>query len=219
MDWHRKVNPVKGLATPFLQWQSGLRAVQGLDLTLFVARENQGMLRRIEIETDNVLQLPLEMFVIGKLESLDSMWLEPVGRPHPPHTRGTDPNPFGHGGPTPVRGPGRLFLERQFYDARLDRRRQRADASGPGFIFWNRFKSAQGIATSPSPHLHLVLAESRGDLLVFQSLGRQKNDGCPLPGTHRTGSTSANGFQFHTFLNRQLDGRSNSPAPTIGPKL
>ena len=75
-----------GLATPFFERQSRLRAIQGMNLTLSVAGEDLGMRRRIEIETHNVLQLFFKVLVIGKLEAFDAMWLESVGRPHPPHT-------------------------------------------------------------------------------------------------------------------------------------
>src|ERR1035438_5261047 len=100
-----------GLATPFLERQSRLRAIQGLDLTLLVAGEDQGMLRRIEIEPHNVLQLFFKVLIIGKLEAFDAMRLQSVGRPHPPDTRGANPDPFGHRGSTPVGGSGRFFVE------------------------------------------------------------------------------------------------------------
>ena len=177
------------------------------------------MLRRIEIETDNVLKLGLEVFVIGKLEPLDSMRLKPVGRLHPTHTRRTDPNPIGHRGPAPVCGAWRLFLERQFYDARLDCLGKRADASWPGFIFEDRFQPAPGIAASPPPHLQLVLSEPPGDLSVLQSIGRKENDGGAFPGTHRARSPSANRFQLRPLLTRQFDDRGHSHAQRLAPAV
>jgi hypothetical protein len=46
-----------GLAAPGLDRQSGLGAVERLDLALFVEREHHGVGRRIDIEPDDVGQL------------------------------------------------------------------------------------------------------------------------------------------------------------------
>src|ERR1700747_2544604 len=46
-----------GLAAARLDWQSGLRAVEGLDLALFVNRQHDGMRRRIDIKPNDVSQL------------------------------------------------------------------------------------------------------------------------------------------------------------------
>ena len=46
-----------GLAAPRLDGQPGLGAVEGLDLALFVKREDHGMGWRIDIEADNVGEL------------------------------------------------------------------------------------------------------------------------------------------------------------------
>jgi hypothetical protein len=92
---------------------------------------------------------------------------------------------------------------------------KRADAAGPGFIFEDRRQSAFGIASSPTPHLHFVLSEPEGDLLVLQPIGGQENDGGSLLGADGTGSAALNAFQFHAFLIRQFDGRGNSRASIL----
>ena len=46
-----------GSAAAFLQGQAGLGAVQSLNLALFVDAENNGLVGRVEVETNNVSQL------------------------------------------------------------------------------------------------------------------------------------------------------------------
>jgi hypothetical protein len=64
-----------------LHRQKRLRAVERLDLALFVDADHQRFLRRIEIETDNVAHLFDELRVRGQLECLGSMGLQGKGAP------------------------------------------------------------------------------------------------------------------------------------------
>jgi hypothetical protein len=45
------------------QWQSGLRSLQRLALALLIATENQGLLWRIQIQSDDVPELRLEVWI------------------------------------------------------------------------------------------------------------------------------------------------------------
>src|SRR5499427_1955195 len=58
-----------GLAAPGLDRQSGLGAVERLDLALFIDRQHHGMGRRIDIKPDNVGQLGGKAPVAQALES------------------------------------------------------------------------------------------------------------------------------------------------------
>ena len=64
----------------FLQRQSRLGAIERLDLALFVDREHQRLVRRIEVKADNVLNFFTEFWVIGELEAARQMRLEPMRR-------------------------------------------------------------------------------------------------------------------------------------------
>jgi hypothetical protein len=46
-----------GSATPFLQGQAGLGAVQSLNLAFLIHAEHNGLIGRVEIEADDVRQL------------------------------------------------------------------------------------------------------------------------------------------------------------------
>src|SRR5437588_7647202 len=72
-----------GPGPSFLHRQAGLGAIECLNLALLVDREHQGLVRRIEIETNDVFDLLDETFVIGQLEGLDQMRLEAVRVPNP----------------------------------------------------------------------------------------------------------------------------------------
>ena len=55
-----------GAASAFLDRQAGLRTVQRLDLAFFVDREHQCLVRRVEVEADNILYLLDEAFDSSK---------------------------------------------------------------------------------------------------------------------------------------------------------
>lgn len=77
-------------AAAFLHRQSRLGAVQGLDLALFIDRQHQGLVGRIEVETDDLLDLGDEVRIARELEGFRQMRLEPVRSPDLVHRRGRD---------------------------------------------------------------------------------------------------------------------------------
>jgi hypothetical protein len=72
------------------QGQAGLRPVERLNLAFLVDGQHERLLRRIEIEADDVLNLFEEIGVVGDLEALHLMRLEPVLGPDPLHARVAD---------------------------------------------------------------------------------------------------------------------------------
>ena len=63
------------------QGQDGLGAVEGLDLTLFIDTQHQGLVGRIQIQPDDVAHLVDELGVGGELEGLDPVRLQAEGVP------------------------------------------------------------------------------------------------------------------------------------------
>jgi hypothetical protein len=53
---------------PLLHWQARLGAVERLDLALLIDRQDDGVVRRIDIEPDDVAQFGDELRVIRQLE-------------------------------------------------------------------------------------------------------------------------------------------------------
>jgi hypothetical protein len=62
----------------FLQGQTGLGSVKGLDLAFLIQAQNQGLVRRIQIQPDDIAQLLYEAFVPAEFEGADQMGLQVV---------------------------------------------------------------------------------------------------------------------------------------------
>ena len=93
-----------GTASLF-QGQSRRGAVQRLNLALLIYRQNQRVLRRIEIYADNVVQLGGELRIVDDLEALDAVRLQPMSAPDAPHA-GLRAGLAGHRTRGPVSGVG-----------------------------------------------------------------------------------------------------------------
>jgi len=202
-------------ATSFLQWESWLSAIQGLDLALFIAGQHDSVFRRVEIEANDVLELLLEMLVVGELEGSYPVRFDPVRSPYAAYARRANSNFAGHGCPTPMGSSLGLFFQRQTDDSRFGRSRKRWDAAWPGFVFENALNSSLGIAMSPTPYFHLVLAELQGDLLVLQAISSQQNDSSTLPSADGTGPACFYGFQFLSLLETEFNLRCNFHPRTL----
>src|SRR3984893_9017657 len=79
----------------------------------------------IEIEADDVLDLFGEIGVVGDLEALHLMRLEPVLGPDPLYARVADAHLLGHSPHAPVRGGDRVLLHGLLDDLEFDRRADR----------------------------------------------------------------------------------------------
>jgi hypothetical protein len=62
----------------------------------FVHAQHHGVLRRVQVEPDNVDELLLEQRVVRELERLDQVRLEAAPGPDPLNGGRTDPDLFGH---------------------------------------------------------------------------------------------------------------------------
>src|SRR5262249_49221480 len=90
--------------------QTLLGAVQRLDLTLLVDAEDQRVLRRVEVEADDIEQLLGEVGVVAHLEGAVQVRLQPVGAPDPADQSMIGPERLGEGARAPVGGVGGLLL-------------------------------------------------------------------------------------------------------------
>ena len=112
-----------------LQRQSRLSTIERLNLALFVDRQHQRLVRRVEIKPDTVLNLLTELGIVGQLEAARQMRLEPMRRSDALHARMAQDDRLGHFAQRPVGAPRRLLVER------LDCHRvQRRLAAGTGGV-------------------------------------------------------------------------------------
>ena len=168
-----------GGAASLLHRQAGLGAIEGLDLALLVEAEHDGVGRRIDIETDDFLELLGEFGIVGELERAHPMRLQPVPLPDAPHRGRADPYRLGHR----RRGPmGRLMRRRlvgQGHDPIDGRSRQGRDARGPGLVAGEPRDPLVHEALLPAPDHGFALAHSASDGGRAFALSGQNNDPRP----------------------------------------
>ena len=81
--------------------QPRLRSLESLALALLVAAKDQGSIRWIEVEADDVPELRLELGVLGDLERPCNVRLDVVAGPDPLDRSLGDPHSIGHGAHRP----------------------------------------------------------------------------------------------------------------------
>lgn len=92
----------KGAATTFLERQTRLSAIQGLNLALFIDTQDQTFVRRIEVKPDHIGEFFQELFVPGEFESVGSVGLEVMFLPQPVDGAGADTLGARHRPTTPM---------------------------------------------------------------------------------------------------------------------
>ena len=189
-----------------LQWETGLGAIEGLDLTFLVDAQNEGFVRWIEIESNNIVELLDKVFIAANLEGLDEMGLEVVLLPNTLNAHRTDALSLGHAPYAPVSFCGWFGTQRG-----LDNRTDLAfgdtgDAAGAGSIL---FKSGypQGEETLP-PQLDGRPRDIQPprDVLTCHAISRHDYDLRTLYQTQRKALCSRPCGQSGAFFRRQEDG-------------
>src|SRR6516225_3592572 len=93
-----------GAGTSLLHWQPRLSAVQRLDLAFLINRENDGAVRRIDVEADDLLELGRELRIIGQLEPADQMRPQAMSTPDPLYRTDADASGLRHRRARPMAG-------------------------------------------------------------------------------------------------------------------
>ncbi len=105
-----------GSAASFFHGQARLGPLEGLDLTLFVHAQDDGFVRRIEVQPHHVGELLGEAPVTGELESLRPMGLQAMGGPDTLHGSLADALCPCHATSAPVSRTRRLRLSSGFHN-------------------------------------------------------------------------------------------------------
>ena len=164
------------LAASLFERQAGLGAIEGLDLGLLIERENQSMLRRIEIESDDVVEFLGETRVIAELEGLDAVGLEAMGAPNPSHGGSADAGRGGHGAAAPVGGVGRFLAGGLVDDLLYFLLRDGRCTTGPWGVFCNAGNAAFEKARAPAGHQLPRDTELCGYLPILETVGGQQDN-------------------------------------------
>lgn len=197
-------------ATAFLHGETGLSPIEGLDLAFLVDAQDQGFVRRIEIQAHDIAQLFEKLLVAADLEGPDKMRLEPVLLPDALNAHGTDALGLGHGPHTPVRGRGGFRVQSGFDDGPDVACWNAGDAPGPGRVL---FEAGDAKSQKPlPPQLHRGPGEGQllGDVLARHSVGRHRDDPGALDKAQRKFFPVRPGGQGGTLFGGQHDGRGGA---------
>ncbi len=118
----------RGGAVPFVIMRAGCRvtrggrqgclgAAEGLDLGLFIHREDHGVIRWVHVQSDDIVGLDAEPGIVRDLEGLDLMGPQAMALQDPVHGGGRQaPDRCGQGLEGPVAAVGRGWRHRQIDD-------------------------------------------------------------------------------------------------------
>ena len=168
-----------GARASLLHRQPRLGAVQRLNLALLIDGQHNGVVRRIDVKSHDVLELGGKLRVSGQLELTHQMRPKTVGTPDPLHRTDADAGRFGHGRAGPVAGPRWRFGKRHGHHTFDHFRAQRRDARWSRFIPPKPHSTLLSEPLLPTPDHRLGLAGRLHDLGSAATIGRQKNDFCP----------------------------------------
>ena len=171
------------LGLPGSHRQQRLGAIQRLDLRFLIDAEHQRVVRRVEIEADDVAHLVNKQRVCRQLEGFAPVRLEGERPPDAMHGRDRQTRGLGHRARTPVGRGGRHRLQcrhHHFSDLLIPdlARSPRAGLVG---------KAVQpfgGEPLAPSRHRDAGHPKLLGDREIGRAIGRQKHD----LGPHRVGT-------------------------------
>lgn len=187
------------------QWQAFLRAVQRLNLALLITRENQRMLRRIEIQPDDVDQFLREPRIVRDFEALGPVRLEAVVAPDALHQRVIAAQRLGQCSRRPLRGVRRRLLRGLADDLRLETRPLRRGAAATRRIVFDPWQPVCHKPSSPRPDGAPRATEFGRDVLVLAPVGRRENDSSPLHQPRRGASSARPLGQRDSLFVRQND--------------
>ncbi len=120
-----------------------MRAVDRLNLALFIAGQDTGVLRRIEVQTDDFLELVGEIWIAGELEAPDQVRFEAELAPDASDTGIADTDILRREWATPMRRIRRPFLDR-FGNASPPGSERDAVSQRPGHVVSSRSSRSAG---------------------------------------------------------------------------
>jgi hypothetical protein len=165
-----------GAATSLFDRQARLGAIECLDLTFLVDAQDNGSLRRIQIEPDNIVEFLHEMFVATELESLDQVRLEVMLLPYSVHRGLADALGLGHRSSAPVSCGGRFRVQSGFnYGSDLTVWNGR-DTTGTWSIFLKPGHSQGEKPLSPQLHRWSRNFQSTCDVLAGHTVSSHGDD-------------------------------------------
>src|SRR5207253_6202417 len=200
------------LTAALFQRQARLSPVECLNLGLLVQRQHERMLRRVEVQTNDIRQFFGKAGVVAQLERPDPMGLEAVFSPDTAHGALAHPAHPSHAACAPLGGLGRPLLG-GLADDLLDRfRRYRRVAPGTRGIGFDARDSLLNKAQAPPRDGRWARSQRPGNLLVLLPVRSQQQDLGPLAHTQWNLSPARVAGQLHTLWFAENDRGSNPHA-------
>ena len=159
-----------------LHGEARLGAVEGLDLALLVDGQNDGVSRRVDIETDHIAQFVDKPGIGGELELLDLVRPKTMGAPDALDRANADARRLRHHGAGPVCGLAGRVGKCERHNALGHIGAQPGDARRPRLVTEQAIEAFLHEALLPAPDARLGLASSAHDLVRAKPLGGEEHD-------------------------------------------
>ena len=192
--------------------EDGLGSLECLGLRLLVDAEDDGLLRWILVESDDIDDLLLEPPIVAKLERLLQVRLEAVTPPDAMHGDRVHPDLLRHPSRRPMGTASRLAVQGPVDDAGDDRARESGSAPRARGVLHNPFETQQEEAATPEPDGVGSGREFFRDLLVLLPLGRPKDDASAKNQPQRCRAASRPGLELGAFARSKFHRRGNTHA-------
>src|SRR6478752_2882155 len=117
-----------GTSAPLLHRQTRLGAIKRLNLALLIDRQDNGVVGRIDVEADDLVQFGGKLRIVRQFELTHPVRLEAMSTPYPLHRTDANPGCLRHRRTAPMTGRRRRASQRQGDHAFSHLRAQRRNA-------------------------------------------------------------------------------------------
>jgi hypothetical protein len=200
--------------------QARLGAVQRLNLTFFIAAQDQRMVGRIEVQPDDIHQFLGEGRIAAELEGSDLERFQVMRLPHAVDQVGANAEVLGQGPNAPVRRVGWRLMDGGLDDPLGPASLLGGPAPAARGILFDAGQAALGETLPPAAHRRGLDRERLGNLFVLLAVGGQEDNLGPLHQPHRCAPSPSPALQGLSLLVGHLDRCSDShpwrPFPFTG---
>ncbi len=165
------------LCAPRRQWQHRIESVQRLNCRLFIDTEHHGVLRRIQVQPDDIGSLGLKVRIVGSEIAFEQMRLDAMLGPNPGHrhVRNIATQFGGQFARRPMRGTvSRLLLGGACQNPRLASIRHLV-ALAPCMTSEQACQSITGKAFAPAVNVAVAAVQLGANLGLGEPIGQQQN--------------------------------------------
>ena len=168
-----------GASASLFHRQPRLGAVQRLDLTFLIDPEHDGVVGRIDVQPDDLLELGRELRIVGKSEPAHQMRPQPMSAPDPLHRTDADASGLRHRRARPMAAGRWRSRQRQGHHPFGHLKAQRRNARGACLVAPKPRRALVVEPFLPAPDHGLGFAGVAHDFGSATTIGRHKHNLCP----------------------------------------